>query len=178
MLKRYLLIHALLVLFGISALYGQINMTSMGLDCTDSLQKNRIRYFSYGSGGRNRLWDFSKRLWSKESSKVVFMKYTNNASFKGDALATFRSDEHNKAIITAFIWPQGTDEYNLLSTRSNICNLLGVHEYYGHYINHYHHKEGVLDATYFLQRNHYSWKKTTPQFKNYINSVIKQYAYE
>ena len=82
MLKRYLLIHALLVLFGISALYGQINMTSMGLDCTDSLQKNRIRYFSYGSGGRNRLWDFSKRLWSKESSKVVFMKYTNNASFK------------------------------------------------------------------------------------------------
>ena len=57
-------------------------------------------------------------------------------------------------------------------------NLLGVHEYYGHYINHYHHKEGVLDATYFLQRNHYSWKKTTPQFKNYINSVIKQYAYE
>ena len=39
------------------------------------------------------------------------MKYTNNASFKGDALATFRSDEHNKAIITAFIWPQGTDEY-------------------------------------------------------------------
>ena len=39
MLKRYLLIHALLVLFGISALYGQVNMTSMGLDCTDSLQK-------------------------------------------------------------------------------------------------------------------------------------------
>lgn len=74
MLKRYLLIHALLVLFGISALYGQVNMSGMGLDCTDSLQKNRIRYFSYGSGGRNRLWDFSKRLWSNESSKVVFMK--------------------------------------------------------------------------------------------------------
>lgn len=40
----------------------------------DSLKKSRIRYFSPGKGGRNRVWDFSKKLSSKESSQVMFMK--------------------------------------------------------------------------------------------------------
>ena len=40
----------------------------------DSLQKSKIRYFSPGKGGENRVWDFSKKLKSKESSQIMFMK--------------------------------------------------------------------------------------------------------
>ena len=40
----------------------------------DSLQKSKIRYFSPGNGGENRVWDFSKKLKSKESSQIMFMK--------------------------------------------------------------------------------------------------------
>lgn len=39
----------------------------------DSLQKSKIRFFSPGKGGRNKVWDFSKKLKSKESSQVTFM---------------------------------------------------------------------------------------------------------
>jgi hypothetical protein len=40
----------------------------------DSLQKCRIHYFPPGLGGRNRVWDFSKKLDSSESLQVMFMK--------------------------------------------------------------------------------------------------------
>ncbi len=39
----------------------------------DSLLKNRIRYFSPGNGGRNKVWDFSQKLRSKETSQVKFV---------------------------------------------------------------------------------------------------------
>ena len=40
----------------------------------DSLQKNRIRYFSPDQGGRNVVWDFSSKLVSKESSQVKMIE--------------------------------------------------------------------------------------------------------
>lgn len=39
----------------------------------DSLQKSKIRFFSPGKGGKNRVWDFSKKLKSKELAQVSFM---------------------------------------------------------------------------------------------------------
>lgn len=39
----------------------------------DSLSKNRIRYFSPGNGGQNKVWDFSKKLNSKGSAQVMFI---------------------------------------------------------------------------------------------------------
>ena len=39
----------------------------------DSLQKNKIRYFSPGNGGRGKVWDFSKKLGSKGSVQVMIM---------------------------------------------------------------------------------------------------------
>ena len=61
-------------LFVTTSVFGQVNLTEMNPASTDSLQKNRIRYFSPGDGGRNRVWDFSKKLVSKESSQVMFAK--------------------------------------------------------------------------------------------------------
>lgn len=39
----------------------------------DSLQKSKIRYFSPGKEGRNRVWDFSGKLKTRETSQVMFM---------------------------------------------------------------------------------------------------------
>lgn len=39
---------------------------------TDSLQKSKIRYFSPGKGGQNKIWDFSNKLRSKEAARVYF----------------------------------------------------------------------------------------------------------
>lgn len=43
----------------------------------DSLLKNRIRYFSPGNGGRNKVWDFSKKLNSKEATRVMLVTDTS-----------------------------------------------------------------------------------------------------
>ena len=61
-LKAFLLIAAGLLIG--TELHGQ---------AVDSLQKNSIRYFSPGNGGRNKVWDFSKKLSSKGSAQVMFL---------------------------------------------------------------------------------------------------------
>lgn len=71
-IKRF--ISALVLLFGFLTAYGQVNLSEMALSSTDSLQKNRIRYFSPGEGGSNKVWDFSNKLGSKESAQVMFAK--------------------------------------------------------------------------------------------------------
>lgn len=53
---------------------GKVNLSEMPPSSADSLQKNRIRYFSPGRGGRGRVWDFSRKLGSRESTKVMFLK--------------------------------------------------------------------------------------------------------
>ena len=61
-------------MFGLTSVYCQINFTAMPQLSADSLQKCSIRYFSPGKGGQNRVWDFTGKLISKESSQVLFMK--------------------------------------------------------------------------------------------------------
>ena len=60
-------ISALVLLqFWIAPAYSQVNLSDMDLGSTDSLRKSRIRYFSPGGGGRNKVWNFSKKLGSNE----------------------------------------------------------------------------------------------------------------
>ena len=54
--------------------FGQVNLSGMAPMSSDSLVKSRIRYFSPGSGGRDKVWDFSEKLGSRGSSQVTFMK--------------------------------------------------------------------------------------------------------
>lgn len=73
-MKNWFYIAVLALLFGIPSVSGQINLSEMDLASTDSLQKNRIRYFSPGNGGKDWVWDFSQKLKSRESSQIMFMK--------------------------------------------------------------------------------------------------------
>ena len=57
-----------------TSVYSQVSLSEMDLASTDSLQKNRIRYFSPGIGGRNKVWDFTQKLGSNESAQVLFAK--------------------------------------------------------------------------------------------------------
>lgn len=58
-----------LLLIAVSLLIG----TELHGQAVDSLQKSRIRYFSPGNGGRNKVWDFSRKLSSKGSAQVMFL---------------------------------------------------------------------------------------------------------
>ena len=73
-MKKYFFISALVILIGVTQVFGQVNLSEMEPASADSLVKSRIRYFSPGIGGRNIVWDFSGKLGSKVSSKVMFMK--------------------------------------------------------------------------------------------------------
>lgn len=73
-MKTYLLVSALVMQFGITNVHAQINLSDIEPSSADSLQRSSIRYFSPGKGGKDRVWDFSRKLSSKESSQVMFMK--------------------------------------------------------------------------------------------------------
>lgn len=73
-MKIRVFISALSLLLGITSVYGQVNLSEMVPASTDSLRKSRIRYFSPGKGGSNKVWDFSGKLGSKESAQVMFAK--------------------------------------------------------------------------------------------------------
>ena len=73
-MNKLLFLSALALLCGITKGYGQVNLSAMEPTAMDSLQKSKIRYFSPGNGGRNKVWDFSKKLNSRESGQVMFMK--------------------------------------------------------------------------------------------------------
>lgn len=73
-MKQIFFISALVLLFKMTAVYGQVSFSDMDFASDDSLHRSRIRYFSPGKGGMNRIWDFSKKLGSKESSQVMFIK--------------------------------------------------------------------------------------------------------
>lgn len=73
-MRYYYPISVLTLLFRLTSAYGQVNLTDMSPASTDSIQRNKIRYFSPGKGGKDKVWDFSKKLGSKGSSQVMFMK--------------------------------------------------------------------------------------------------------
>ncbi len=73
-MKHNLLFLTCAMQFGMATSYAQINLAGMGFATSDSLQKCKIRYFSPGKGGKNRVWDFSRTLSSNESLQVMFYK--------------------------------------------------------------------------------------------------------
>ena len=89
-MKSYCLISALALLFGITSVHGQVNLTEMDSPSADSLQKSRIRYFSPGMGGRNKVWDFSKlypkhlKVWGSLRKSVLKVAFDENESVEKD----------------------------------------------------------------------------------------------
>lgn len=70
-------------------------------------------------------------------------------------------------IVSLYMYPKGYDEKMILNTVANIQNLLGAHEFLGHY------KKGWRTHTKVVpfQRKHSTWNKTTQMFKEYNYKV-------
>lgn len=102
--------------------------------------------------------------WNEDSGNgFASTNYFNDSDFTGMALATTNKD-HTDALITAYVYKIGL-EAPIFTTRSNIQNTLGAHEYQGHFIKDWsgadHHK------AYEYQMSHPSWPKTTEHYKKY-----------
>ena len=73
-MKGFLLISVLALLLIPLSADSQVNLSEMRPASNDSLVKSIIRYFPPGKGGNNRVWDFTRKLGSKESIQVTFAK--------------------------------------------------------------------------------------------------------
>ena len=70
-------------------------------------------------------------------------------------------------IVSLYMFPKGTEERAILNTVANIQNLLGAHEFLGHYKNRWSDHSKVVP----FQRKHSTWNKTTKEFKDYNYKV-------
>lgn len=73
-MRHIFIFQFVMLLFWSVSAEGQINLSSMDVESSDSLQKSSIRYFAPGFGGMNKVWDFSSRLSSKNTTQVMFRK--------------------------------------------------------------------------------------------------------
>ena len=65
---------------------------------------------------------------------------------------------------------------SLLGTVENVYNMLGVHEYMGHGIRRFAIEPGKPHlGAYDMQMDHWSWPKTTPSFRSYMQGNMSQY---
>ena len=105
--------------------------------------------------------------------------YTELANDSENALADTDENHSQGALITAYVYPKGTKERDLISTRTNIQSLLGDHEYHGHYKKNWKHIEKSFDPTYHYQTRTMKsrFMKTTHKFREYVKSVIKENKY-
>ena len=91
----------------------------------------------------------------------------NDAGLSGGTLAETKQTKNGDRIISVYMYPKETEEKLILNTVSNLQNLLGAHEYLGHYKNGWHNHNKVVS----FQRGHNSWNKTTKEFKSYNYKV-------
>ena len=88
----------------------------------------------------------------------------NDATLSDETLAeTGILKSNGERVLMVYMYPQGTEERAILNTVANIQNLLGAHEFLGHY------KKGWKSHSLVVpfQRKHSTWDKTTREFKAY-----------
>ena len=118
----------------------------------------------------------SVTVWQDDGNVYSTLDYTKNADTSSGAYANTLYHD-GKANITAYIFPEiGMRE--ILSTISNVQNILGVHEYLGHYKHGWTSRSGTHHKVYEYQQRHSSWKKTTNEFKQMVKDVNKERKYE
>lgn len=146
----------------------------------DAYSKIFTNCFKLGGGNCSELVDgkIQVTIWQREGGSKVSYSHAEKASYEGNATASTIADHTNGAGITVYIWPIGEEERELFSTRSNIVSTIIDHEFKGHYKNGFVHVNGVLDPTFKLQKKSINWNKTTLQFKEYYNKVIKEHGWE
>ena len=113
----------------------------------------------------------SVTVWEESNDNLgIFTRDRfNDAGLSNETLAEIGTLSNGKGIITAYIYPENTQEKNIYNTVSNIQNLLGAHEYLAHYTYKWRDHERVVP----YQRNHKTWKKTTDEYKKYNYETYK-----
>ena len=92
----------------------------------------------------------------------------NDAGKDGETLAeTGVLKSNGDRVVSLYMFPKGTEEKAILNTVANIQNLLGAHEFLGHYKNGWSNHSKVVP----FQRKHSTWNKTTKEFKDYNYNV-------
>ena len=154
-----------------------LNETELDADAYSKIFTN---CFKLGGGNCGELADgkIQVTVWHMEGGSKVSDNHTDNPGYEGKGLASTNTDHTGGARITAYVWPQGTEERELFSTRSNVVSTILDHEFKGHYKNGYIHIDRVPDQTFKDQKESINWIKTTPQYKEYQNKVIKEHGWE
>lgn len=136
--------------------------------------------FRLGGGNCNELADrkIQVTVWQRSGGSKFSENHTSESAFEGNGLASTSKDQTNGAKITVYIWPQGEEERNLFSTRSNINSTIIDHEFKGHYKDGLVHIEGVPDPTFKKQKESINWKRATQEYKDYFNIVIEEHGWK
>ena len=116
----------------------------------------------------------SVTVWDNTSNIYTSDNYYNDSEFYGERNADIGPFQ-NKQRLNVYIYPIGTEERELYNTISNVQNLLGAHEYLGHYKGNLHGDGMNHLKVYKYQMKHPSWKKTTNLYKKYLNDVYHSY---
>ena len=115
----------------------------------------------------------SVTVWEDYGNLKATTDQYNDAGLNGSSIAQIRL--HNgKQLLGVYIYPQYTDEKRLYSSVSNIQNLLGVHEYIGHFIKNMDNSPKSHLQIYKDMRRHSSWEKTTSVYQKYMNRIYIQ----
>ena len=114
----------------------------------------------------------STTVYKNDLNWYKFIESYNDAYHTGGVFAEIGT-YNGKQNLTAYINIDIPVYKEMLSTVSNIQNLLGVHEYTGHYKCGYIHGDGSPDKVVELQKSHPSWETTTPGFKQHFETFYE-----
>ena len=146
-MSKQFIAQAIVLFLGVSSVYGQVNLSRMAMDSCDSLQKSRIRYFSPGEGGKDRVWDLSQRLSSTESSQVQFIKDSAGvvSVYEPDWIDYCRIDG---GTLVRFAGESPTDQWNYAKPQLAVRFPLA----FGDSVASDFHRDGVLYGTHLYRR--------------------------
>jgi len=112
----------------------------------------------------------SVTVWQDDGNMRSTTDQYNDAGLTGDVLAGI-GPYKGKQRLTAYVDIFGTTEQKIYSSRSNIQNLLGVHEYIEHFRNDMGNDNNSHLKIYKSMQQHPSWRNTTPSYKKYMINI-------
>ena len=112
----------------------------------------------------------SVTVWEKSNDNLGMCTRSqyNDSGRSDETLAeTGILKSNGERVVSLYMYPRGYEEKKILNTVANIQNLLGAHEFLGHYKNGWRDHSKVVP----FQRKHETWNKTTEKFKKYNYEV-------
>ncbi len=110
----------------------------------------------------------SVTVWENCGNLKAAQDQYDDAGLDGEALAQIGSYK-GKQRLTTYIYPNGDKEKDIFSSRSNIQNLLGAHEYIEHFKNNIGDSDYSHLRIYKNMQKHPSWIRATQFYKKYMN---------